>query len=412
MLTLSKDFSRPTARCQSTLKLLAVLCAFFANGAQAASNVSKDLCAQVDQNVSFGTTVKVAADVTIAGGAQWTMVAYGKGDQAVTLPLLSLNQQSGMGSSFTVKVCVDTIKLAEKWRAGKLGYLSAEDQAVVDLYFSSDTESLNEARLQNIRAEMLTYANTVGMNVRMPSKSLVPIATLQELHVRSLTGDLSGLDLLDESVGAMEDMVEALPIPHALETQMLRLPEIVSERMVQMVDGIDLICDEASGSLPGAEALSSVCDNVKDTAAAQQKLLDAIDDTGEYISTALSKVEDLTNSIAKVELLVNLANNQLHATTDTVDTAISGLQTSVDTLGIVQDRVEGTMNSVISAFSGTIDGLNTAFQYIKTNVLDVVSSVITTVKNTVSTITSTVSSIANYVTGLPSKIQEYISDLF
>lgn len=372
--------------------LLTVLAALGVGQAKA-ETVLSDLCSTVTYDLAVRLGAGIPVGVEVQGGAGWAIAFKGhalgevKGDLGVDMGVAS-------GAEVYVQTCISAIDLLELYTQRKL---TSEQIGPVALFLGDTVRGYStETGVEgddDVLSGLVLAGTAAQLQAHKSSAIFEPAATMIDATLDSITGKLSPLNAVDETVGSMRGLVDAMPIDPRMANYIRNIDNLLADQVVAMVDSSDVICDAVGGS----EALTSFCNDLtsfaENTAALQevvQGVLGVIGEVGGSIEetavvfdgvvVATEAIDgvmgDSIGAMGDVVGFVGDSTRSVVGLTSGVSGSINTMTEALDDIATVTNKTIGTVMSAVAApvkvlaevGKGAIDGVLTTLGFINDKV--------------------------------------------
>lgn len=309
----------------------------------AASNITSDLCVSIETGIEIGVSGSPGAEVHVEGGAGWEIAFVGQAAGSVTAGVAA-EVNAANSVSLGVDLCVNAEDLIVMYQADLLTPLQ-RDQVVLFL----GQNAVNDQQAEEAQSGLLSAANVNGLQVKRTAAVLQPIATNMDLMVRTMTGELSLIDMMDESIYAVESLANALPMEPTLARFMVKFGEDMGNKLVDVQRGMEKICTSIAGD---GTPIGAVCENVVNVEKGAETLQNNVRKVVDFGGTIAGQVKQLGKVIDGVSTAMVKVDEAMGATIGKLDGVIQTVGSTT------RQVVELTTNTkrILGGMTSTIDG--------------------------------------------------------
>jgi len=321
-----------------------------------AGSIDTELCSELNLTLDASARLAVPLGAEVEGGIGWGLGFVGN---------LSGKFEAGadvgthMGGQTRLKVtsCVKSEHLEIMYRNN---LLTAEQREAVMLYMGNSLD--NSEQNQEVTSALLAAANLTGLQARRTEAVYRPVAGMMDIQARMITGEISALDTVDETVYAIKGLAAAMPLPPELQKHLYNFDSVLTKQVVAVNQGLEGICDKVANGIPGpgSDALDTFCDSVL-----------VLNDGGEALQTNLRSVVGLIDTVggqvAKAEVVldgvVTVAESVDGAMAKPINTLNKGITAIGDTtrqVAGVTTRVNDSIGTMTSSLSTVTSAANSA----------------------------------------------------
>ncbi|CAA0085436.1 Uncharacterised protein [BD1-7 clade bacterium] len=309
------------------------------------------LCSNVSTTIGIGMGTGVDVSADIDGGAGWGLGFVGKIIGSYTVGS-SVAVSASNESNVEIEVCIEQEALIAMYLGDSL---TPEQQTPVLMYLGETVFNNGESADDTIDG-MLVASYVSGAQLRRAEAVFRPMGVLIDTQTRILSGEISLLDTLDETVFAIEGLAEAMPLDPTLAAKLTGFRHDISGKIADVQQGINGICEKianVSGIGAAADAMLTTCDQVG-----------KLQQGGEALQANMRKVVAFTGDIAGQIKQVDKVIDGATKTLETIDKKAASSFGKIDSVtrtvgGTTRDVVQlGTdVNGSLSALTTSIDGV-------------------------------------------------------
>ncbi len=371
--------------------------------------VSQQTCNNVSHTIDFGGGVELMnVEVEAAGGAGWQLGFVGEINAQAEISLVNANLGAGSSADFSLKVCVDTVELANMLNAGLLTPNQAE---VAQLYLGQG--SLNQQQQNDLRHSILNYASVTGMNVRAAEAGLRPAASLIDGLYRSVTGELSVIDMVDEGVFISKALVQAIPVPAKLVSRIENIEQTMARRFSQAELGLGEFCDPSvlSSGNAVASVFSGLCGEIAELSNTGRELQNTIQLLGNFGEDVGKELAGLSRTVNRVSSAMGQIGGNVSNAKNKLDVSFSQIQSAVNRVTSVGGSAQNSLQTAGSNLSTAASNIQQTIDVIRTTTVDVIETVVQDIDDVAQALNTLIQPIVTAVQDFPSAVANFFAGL-
>lgn len=309
----------------------------------AATTITSDLCVQIDSAVEIGIHASPGVEAHVEGGAGWEVAFVGKATGEVAVGVAA---EVGVANAVDISVdfCVNAEDLKTMYEND---LLTNQQRDAVELYLGQNAVSNDQA--EEARSGLLSAAYVNGFQVKRTEAVLRPIATAHDIMVSTITGELSLIDMMDETIYAVEGVADALPMDPTLARFLTKFGEDMGRKMGDVQKGMEKVCESVVGD---GTPIGSVCENITNI----EKGADNLQDN---IRTVVNFGGQVAGQVKQVEKVISGVSQAMEKLDGTMGKTIGQLDTVSNTVGSTTREVIALTTDTqraVGAMTAGIDG--------------------------------------------------------
>lgn len=327
------------------------------------TQLSTNLCSTISTSIAIGTGTGVDVSSDIDGGAGWGLGFVGKIIGTFTLGT-GVAVDASNGTKVEIEVCIDQLDLIAMYHRDRL---TPEQQTPVMMYLGQSIFNNAESADKTIDG-MLVASYVSGSQLRRTEAIFRPMTVMIDTQTRILSGEISLLDTLDETVYAIEGLAHAMPLDPTLAKKLTGFRNDIGGKIADVQQGIEGICEKiagVSGIGVAEDAMLTTCDQVG-------KLQEGGEALRENMKQVVAFTGDIAGQIKQVDKVIDGATKTL----ETIDNKAASSFGKIDgvtrqvgstTRDVVQlgTDVNGTLSTLTTSVDGIVSGVNSSIGSIK-----------------------------------------------
>ena len=311
-------------------------------------DISTELCSELNLSLDAGARVAVPLVGEVEGGIGWGLGFVGNLSGKFEAGA-DVGTSIGGQTRLQVTSCVKSRDLAIMYRHG---LLTDEQREAVMLYLGNSLE--NEEQNEEVTNALLSASFLTSLGANRTEAVYRPVAGMIDIQSRMITGEISALDTVDETVFAIKGLAAAMPLPPDLQQHLYNFDSVLTQQVVKVNQGLEGICDSVANGVPGpgSDALDNFCDSVL-----------VLNDGGEALQENLRAVVGLIDAVggqvAKAEVVMDGVVSVAEGVDGTMAKPINTLNKGITAVGDATRQVAGVTTRVNESIGTMTSSLST-----------------------------------------------------
>ena len=319
-------------------------------------DISTELCSELNVSLDAAGRIAVPLGGEVEGGIGWGLGFVGNLSGKFEAEA-DVGTSIGGQTRLQVTSCVKSRDLAITYRHG---LLTDEQREAVMLYMGSSLDDAEQN--EEVTNALLAASFLTSLNANRTETVYRPVAGMIDIQTRMITGEISALDTIDETVFAIKGLAAAMPLPPELQKHLYNFDAVLTQQVVRVNEGLEGICDAVANGVPGpgADALDTFCDSVlvlNDGGEALQENLRAVVGLIDTVGGQIKKAEVVMDGVVTVAEGVD---STMAKPINTLNKGISAVGDATRQVAGVTDRVNDSIGTMTSSLSTVTSAANSA----------------------------------------------------
>lgn len=340
-----------------------------------AQALSSSLCSEIALDAGIAINGQIPLGVHLGGGVGWSVGFEGEAKANIDV----YGQATGSFNNavdMTLSTCVDSIDLLELYSRNLLTPEQFSDvllylgESVRDFVPSTATSPAQLGEVGATTSSGLVRGGIAGALFASKTVDIYdPASIMLDTFLKSIQGELSVLDGVDETVGSIKSIANVLPLPPIASNYIANFDSHLTEYALVTRNAADTLCASLSDSIGSAgEVLASFCTTIEEFA-------QGTEDVQELMVSLVGIVGELGDPIADSKVVFDGLVSVTSAIDGTLSDSVGLLDIGVSAVGDSSRQVldvSARVNDQVETLTTSLDGIasvtNTTIQTVLSTV--------------------------------------------